>query len=203
MCFFSSVFHPHIRRTKLTRMFFVVPTNKHRTSSGVAEPTKHVWEVLNGVGVDGVGGIFPFFSSIFVFLRFFLFFLFLFAFFRFSSLFFVFLRFSSFFFAFLRFSLLFAYSPGTRANDCNLLGKWGISLRPRLHRPRSELPDMCSNQCVCVCVCARAFSRDRKLVAQCRATLLEGNAREFDRNKVATPCSTTRVILNSVTLRWG
>ena len=47
-------------------------------------------------------------------------------------------RFSS---LFLCFSLFFSYSPGTRANDCNLLGKWGISLRPRLHRPRSELPE--------------------------------------------------------------
>ena len=42
------------------------------------------WEVLNGVGVDGVGGIVPFFSFFFVFLRFF----------------FVFLRFSSFFLVF-------------------------------------------------------------------------------------------------------
>ena len=58
-------------------------------------------EVLNGVGVDRVGGIFPFFF-----------------------------RFVFFFFAFLSFSLFFSYSPGTRANDCNLLGKWGISLRP-------------------------------------------------------------------------
>ena len=47
------------------------------------------WEILNGVGVDGVGGIFPPF------------------FFRFSLLFFVFLRSSSLFFAFLRFSLQF------------------------------------------------------------------------------------------------
>ena len=79
------------------------------------------WEVLNGVGVDGVGGIFPFFC--------------------FFSFFFAFLRFSSSFFAFLRFSSFFSYSFRTRANDCNLLGKWGISLRPRLHRPRSELPE--------------------------------------------------------------
>ena len=86
------------------------------------------WEVLNGVGVEGVGGIFPFFVVFFCFSSLFCFF-------------FVFLRFSSFFFAFLRFASLFAYSPGTRANNCNLLGKWGISLRPRLHRPRSELPD--------------------------------------------------------------
>ena len=53
---------------------------------------KFSWEVLHGVGVDGVGGIFPF--SLFfqiVFLRFFL-------------LFFVFLCFSLFF---LRFFLLF------------------------------------------------------------------------------------------------
>ena len=89
------------------------------------------WEVLNGVGVDGLGGIFPFFSFFFVFFRFS-------SLLRFFSFFFVFF---SFFFAFLRFSSFFAYSPGTRANDCNLLGKWGISLRPRLHRPRSELPD--------------------------------------------------------------
>ena len=46
------------------------------------------WEVLNGVGVDGVGGIFPFFTFFFVF-------------FRFSSFFFAFLRFSSLFFVFL------------------------------------------------------------------------------------------------------
>ena len=39
------------------------------------------WEVLNGVGVDGVGVIFPFFYAFFVFLRIF-------------SFFFVFLRFS-------------------------------------------------------------------------------------------------------------
>ena len=77
-----------------------------------------VWEVLNGVGLDGVGGIFPFFfSSLFLF-------------------FFVFLRFFGFF-VFLR----FFFVPRIRANDCNLLKKWGISLRPRLHRPRSELPE--------------------------------------------------------------
>ena len=42
------------------------------------------WEVLHGVGVDGVGVIFPFFYAFFVF----------YAFFRFFPLFFVFLRFS-------------------------------------------------------------------------------------------------------------
>ena len=47
------------------------------------------WEVLNGVGVDGVGVIFPFFYAFFVFLRIFL----------------------LFFFAFLSFSLLFSSSP--------------------------------------------------------------------------------------------
>ena len=92
------------------------------TLQGSAESLGPYWEVLNGVGVDGVGGIFPFSSFFFAF--------------------FVFFRFSSFFFAFLRFSSFFSYSPGTRADDCNLLGKWGISLRPRLHRPRSELPDL-------------------------------------------------------------
>ena len=47
----------------------------------------HIWEVLNGVGVDGVGGVFPF---LFVFHVFFVFF-------------FVVLRFLSFFFAFVSF----------------------------------------------------------------------------------------------------
>ena len=50
------------------------------------------WEVLNGVGVDGAGVIFPLFLRIFSLV------------FRFSSFFFAFLRFSSFFFAFLFFS---------------------------------------------------------------------------------------------------
>ena len=64
------------------------------------------WEVLNGVGVDGVGVIFPIFYAFF-----------------------------PFFYAFLCFSLR------TRANNSNVQQKWGISLRPRLHRPRAELPD--------------------------------------------------------------
>ena len=84
------------------------------------------WEVLNGVGVDGVGGIFPFFSLFFVFLRFFVFF-----------------RFSSLFFVFLRFSGILLEDKG---NDCYLLQKWGISLRPRLHRPRAKLPDKFSGK---------------------------------------------------------
>ena len=40
---------------------------------------------------------------------------------------------------FLRFSLLLL--KRTRANNSNLLQKWGISLRPRLHRPRAKLPE--------------------------------------------------------------
>ena len=71
------------------------------------------WEVLNGVGVDGVGEIFPFFYAFFPF----------------------FYAFFPFFFAFL------CFSKRTRANNSNLLQKWGISLRPRLHRPRAKLPD--------------------------------------------------------------
>ena len=63
-----------------------------------------IWEVLNGVGVDGVGGNFPFF--------------------RFSSLF-----------------LSLFLSDSTRANNCNLLEKWGFSLRPRLHQPHVKLPE--------------------------------------------------------------
>ena len=115
----------------IPRLLHLPGARKRGTSKHPVSLASLNWEVLNGVGVDGVGGIFPFFSFFFVF-------------FRFSSLFrffFVFLRFFSFFFVFLRFSSFFACSPGTRANDCNLLGKWGISLRPRLHRPRSELPD--------------------------------------------------------------
>ena len=57
----------------------------------------------------------------------------------FFALFFAFMRnlpFFALFFAFLRFIL----EQG--ANNCNLLEKWGISLRPRLHRPRWELPEL-------------------------------------------------------------
>ena len=70
---------------------FLAISTTHRKLQGSSLQQSSGWEVLNGVGVDRVGGIFPFFSF----------------FFRFSSLFrffFVFLRFSSFFFAFLRFS---------------------------------------------------------------------------------------------------
>ena len=47
----------------------------------------------------------------------------------FSSL-FRFLRFSSLFFCFFVVSSFFSYSPRTRANDCNLLGKWGFHSDP-------------------------------------------------------------------------
>ena len=68
----------------------------------------YVWEVLNGVGVDGVGGIFPFFTFLFLFfLRFFLPLFFV------SLFFFLFcLRFSSFFFGILRFSLILPRGQG-------------------------------------------------------------------------------------------
>ena len=66
----------------------------------------------------------------------FCFFFFFLRFFCFSLFFFVFLRFSSYFFVF-----LFFYSLRARASNCNLLGKWGISLWLRVHTPRSELPD--------------------------------------------------------------
>ena len=76
-------------------------------------------EVLNGVGVDGVGVIFPFFFAFFVFLRIF-----------------------THFYAFLRFSSLFSSSPKDKGKQQqNLLQKRGISLRPRLHRPRAKLPE--------------------------------------------------------------
>ena len=68
---------------------FVHPKPTQMKSQSVRVPK--VWEVLNGVGVDGVGGIFPFLSFFFAFSFFFVSL-------RFSSLFFAFLRFSSFFF---------------------------------------------------------------------------------------------------------
>ena len=64
------------------------------------------WEVLNGVGVDGVG-IFPFSSFFFAFLRF-------------SSLFFAFLRFSSFFFVF----RLFSWNKGKRLQFTGRMGNF-------------------------------------------------------------------------------
>ena len=75
------------------------------------------WEVFNGVGVDGVTGVSLFF--------------------RFSSSFFVFLHFSSPFFAFLRFA---PHSSRTRANNCKLLEKWGILLRPVCTYPVQNFP---------------------------------------------------------------
>ena len=71
-------------------------------------------------------------------------------------------RFSLFLF---RSSSLFSpHSPQTRANNCNLVKKWGISLRPCLHRPRSELLDMlfCSPSC-----CRQFWSRKRCLQVPC------------------------------------
>ena len=87
------------------------------------------WEVLNGVGVDGVGGIFPFFSFFFVSLRFYSFFV---VFLRFSSFFLVFLRFSSFFFVFLL---------GQGQTTAIYWENGEFHSDPRLHRPRSELPE--------------------------------------------------------------
>ena len=84
------------------------------------------------MGSDDSGRSFPFFV---VFLRL-------------SSLFFVFFfrfSFSAFLFSFF-FSVFLLVSERTRGNDCNLLQKWGISLRPRLHRPRAKLPDKLSQQ---------------------------------------------------------
>ena len=77
------------------------------------------WEVLNGVGVDGVGEISHFFRFFFFsfFLRFLRFLLF--SFFLLRS-----------FFVFLCFSGILL---GDKGNNCNSLQKWGISLRPRLH----------------------------------------------------------------------
>ena len=89
------------------------------------------WEVLNGVGVDGVGRIFPFFSPFFLFVFPFLFFV------CFSS--FFFWGGGGFFvFFFLRFSGILLEDKGKRLQ---FTAKMGISLRPRLHRPRAKLPE--------------------------------------------------------------
>ena len=72
------------------------------------------------VGVDGVGGIFPFFSFSSLFLVFFVFF-------RFSSLFFVFVVF-----------LLLSWDKGERLQ---FTGKIGNFIPTPSARPRSELPD--------------------------------------------------------------
>ena len=68
-----------------------------------------LWEVLNGFGVDGVGGIFPFFRFFFCF----------------SSLFrFFFLRFSSLFFVFLRSSLVLSEDKGKRLQFTAKMGNF-------------------------------------------------------------------------------
>ena len=73
------------------------------------------WEVLNGVGVDGVGGKFPFFSFFVAFPRF-------------SSF---------FFFGSLRFS---PFSPRTRANSCNLLANREFHSDPICTDPVQNFP---------------------------------------------------------------
>ena len=57
--------------------------------------------------------------------------------------FFCFFRFSSLLF-FLRFSSLFSYAPRGKKGQITAIycKNGGISLRPRLHRPRAELPEM-------------------------------------------------------------
>ena len=82
-----------------------------------------------GLVLNGVGVIFLFFYALF------LFFYALFPFFYATSP--LFLR---TFPVFLRFSL-FLLKEGEGQNNSNLLRKWGISLRPRLHRPRVKLPE--------------------------------------------------------------
>ena len=86
------------------------------------------YQVLNGFGVDGVGGILPFFYAC---VSFFFVFVLSFAFLRFSLLFVAFFR-------FFRFSLIFLKDKRKRMP---FTAKIGNSLRPRLHRPLAELPD--------------------------------------------------------------
>ena len=96
--------------------------NSDLTFNVLNRGSRFAWEVLNGVGVDGVGGIFllPYvflcFSSLFF------------------SLFFVFLRFSSFFFAFLRFVL------EERVGDCKLLQNGEFHSDPVCTDPVQNFP---------------------------------------------------------------
>ena len=79
-----------------------------------------VWEVLNGVGVDGVGGIFPF--SRFFFFCFFAFFFFFF--FVFSLLFFLVFISVSFFVVFLCFALILLEDKGKRLQFAAKMGNF-------------------------------------------------------------------------------
>ena len=79
------------------------------------------WEVLTEVGVDGVGGVFPF-SRVFLFA------------FRFSLLFFAFLCF------FLRFS------PKARLNNCKLLENWNFHSDPVCTDPVQNFPNVAGNR---------------------------------------------------------
>ena len=78
---------------------------KRRSKAFLPQISSDFWEVLNGVGVDGVGGIFPFFDVCVCF--FFFSFSFFFDFLFFVSLFFVLFR-------FLRFSLILLEDKGAR-----------------------------------------------------------------------------------------
>ena len=86
------------------------------TSQKYCDTGVDVTLLINAVGVNGVGGNFPCFFSCFL----------------------------RFFCIFPRFSLI--PLDDQRKNDCNLLREWGMSFRPRLHRPRVELPDFSKSQ---------------------------------------------------------
>ena len=111
--------------------FATTPTCIHRTARSMPNYWKTLWditcclqleasclywEVFNGVGVDGVGVIFTFFYAFFPF------------FYAILPFFYAFLPFFCAFFPF-----FYAFFPFFYAR--------GISLRPRLHRPRAKLPD--------------------------------------------------------------
>ena len=109
----------------------------YRSILGECESPLH-WKVLNGVGVDGVGVISPFFTHFSPF----------------STHFPLFLR---NFPLFLRFSLLLLKDKGKQQQ---FTAKMGISLRPRLHRPRAKLPDYKVSQDMGYCGDSIAISRN-------------------------------------------
>ena len=85
---------------------FLILTFSSLKNGPLNEVLGFYWEVLNGVGVDGVGVIFPFFYAFFVFLRIF-------------SLFFF-----RFFFVFLRFSLLLLKDKGKQQQFTAKMGNF-------------------------------------------------------------------------------
>ena len=109
---------PNTRYPRISKLNAPLPTKVGAAKNHF--DTHKNWEVLDGVGVDGVRSDFPLFLRMFpLFYRMFPLFLRIFP-------------------LFLRFSLLLLKDKGKQQQFTE---KMGISLRPRLHRPRAKLPE--------------------------------------------------------------